>query len=59
MRRAPTVWTYRGVNVHPAGSNAPSIRWTALVDLPGYAGFLRADTKQGMRELVRHYGVSS
>lgn len=41
-------WTYKGVYVHRAGPNGSGIRWTALC----YGRFLRADTKQGMRELV-------
>lgn len=49
-------WTYRGVTVSPAGPNGSGVRWSALVDFPGYAGYLRSDTKPGMRELVRHYG---
>jgi hypothetical protein len=31
--------------------------WRALVNLPGYAGWLQADTKQGMRELIRHHSA--
>jgi hypothetical protein len=52
-------WSYFGVTIDPAGRNSSGIRWSALVSLPGYAGFLRADTKDGMRELIRHYRVTS
>lgn len=38
-------WTYYGVTVDQAGRNSSGIRWTALVNFPTYAGFLRADTK--------------
>jgi hypothetical protein len=51
-------WYYFGVTIDPAGRNASGVRWSALVSLPGYAGFLRADTKDGMRELIRHYRVT-
>jgi hypothetical protein len=50
---APNVWTYRGVNVYPAGSNVSGIRWTAYSTRA-----LRADSKAGMRELIRAYGVT-
>lgn len=53
------MWTYYGVTVDRAGVNSAGIRWSALVSFPGYAGFLRADSKEGMRELIRHYGVQS
>lgn len=42
-------WTYRGVYVHRAGPNSSGIRYTALC----FGVFLRADTQQGMRELIR------
>jgi hypothetical protein len=48
------IWTYRGVNVHPAGANSAGIRWSAWSDRA--ASYLRADSKAGMRELIRHYG---
>lgn len=50
-RRRP--WSYRNVFVEPAKSNSSGIRWTAL--FPGF-GFLKADTKAGMRDLIT--GVS-
>lgn len=40
--------TYKGVNIYPASPNNSGIRWYAH----GKAGFLRADTLQGMRELI-------
>ncbi len=40
------IWTYKGVNVYPAGLNASGIRWWAL------NGQLRADTKESMRQLI-------
>lgn len=43
-------WTYKGVDVFPADMNASGIRWYARN--VGDAPTLRADTKQGMRELV-------
>jgi hypothetical protein len=45
------MWTYYGVNVDPIGANSWGGRWVALV--PGH-GYLKADTKEGMRELIRH-----
>ncbi len=42
--------TYMGINIHPAGSNSSGIRWTALTA----AGTLRADTLDGIRELIRN-----
>lgn len=46
-RLAP--WNYKGVNVYRSALNASGIRWHALA---GRGGFLRADTKSGMRELI-------
>jgi hypothetical protein len=45
----PTIWTYKGVNVFPAGPNSAGIRWYARV--PG-TPVLEADTKQSMCELI-------
>lgn len=42
------MWTYKGFNVWPAEINSSGIRWEAYTP----TGFLRADTKQGMRELI-------
>ena len=44
-------WTYRGVNVDPIAPNSWGGRWVALVSDVGY---LKSDTKDGMRELIRH-----
>lgn len=41
-------WTYKGINVYPADRNSSGIRWTAL----GPNGRLRADTMQGMKQLI-------
>ena len=41
--------TYRGVNIYPAGPNTSGIRWYAH----GSAGFLRADTLAGIKQLIR------
>ncbi len=49
------MWTYRGVNVYPAGLNSSGIRWYALGYQLGLGMTLKADTKAGMRELIRHY----
>lgn len=46
-------WVYRGTTVYPADFNSSGIRWTALC----LGDRLRADTKEGMRELINHaYG---
>lgn len=45
-------WTYKGVDVFPADMNASGIRWYARN--VGDAPTLRADTKQGMRDLITH-----
>jgi len=42
-------WTYKGVNVYPAGLNSSGIRWYAY---NGSGICLRADSKQGMRNLI-------
>lgn len=45
----PKIWEYKGVVVFPAGLNSSGIRWSANA----HVGMtLRADTKQGMRELI-------
>ena len=49
------MWTYFGIDVWPADPNMSGIRWYArLRSGPGPA-MLRADTKDSMRELIRHY----
>jgi hypothetical protein len=45
------VWSYFGINVYPAERNSAGIRWYARIG--DGAGTLRADTKKGMRELIR------
>jgi hypothetical protein len=56
MRRAQailnqrTIWTYRGVNVYPTELNGSGIKWYAH----GNGCYLRADTKDGMRHLIRN-----
>jgi hypothetical protein len=40
-------WTYKGVLVWPSKPNATGIRWHTVY------GNLRADTKAGMRQLIR------
>lgn len=44
------MWTYRGINVYPADRNASGVRWIAST---GSGMKLRADTKEGMRQLIR------
>lgn len=43
-------WEYMGIVVLPADRNSAGIRWTANANA-GYT--LKADTKDGMRELIR------
>lgn len=43
--------TYRGIIISRAGLNGSGIRWIALSPA---GGFLRADTLEGMRGLIRH-----
>ena len=45
------MWTYKGIDVFPADINSSGIRWYARM---GIGITLRADTKQGMRELINH-----
>lgn len=42
------IWTYKGINVHPAALNGNGIRWWALTP----NGQLRAETKENMRKLI-------
>jgi hypothetical protein len=42
------MWTYKGLDVYPAGLNGSGIRWYARSPW----GILRADSKASMRELV-------
>ena len=49
MKTAQKIWKYMGVNVYPASTNSSGIRWYALTA----KGILRADTKSGIRELIK------
>lgn len=56
------MWTYKGLFVFPADRNSAGIRWETFISLAEDSRFnidapprLRADTKQGMRELINHY----
>lgn len=55
-RRNPSerMWTYKGVDVYPADRNSSGIRWYART----YSGegVLRADTKDGIRRLIKARG---
>lgn len=42
------MWTYKGIDVDRAGINGSGIRWVALT----YQGYLRADTKESMKQLI-------
>lgn len=42
-------WVYKGVDVYPASSNSSGVRWYARTDY----GILRADTRDGMKQLIR------
>ena len=42
------MWTYKGIDIFRADPNCSGIRWYAWTD----AGTLKADTKQGMRQLI-------
>jgi hypothetical protein len=58
-------WTYKGIGIWPADRNSSGIRWYARTadDLdafqPGTPAMLRADTKDGIRELITHYKKAS
>lgn len=53
------MWTYKGTDIWPAEPNCSGLRWYARTGdgqwKPGTPPVLRADTKQGMRELITHY----
>lgn len=56
------MWTYKGVDVFPAGPGNSGLRWYARTTRPGRRPWkdgtpavLRADTKQSMREMITHY----
>lgn len=42
------MWTYKGIDVFPADRNSSGIRWYARTQ----NGILKADTKQGMKQLI-------
>ena len=47
------MWTYKGVDVDRHGPNSMGLRWIARNPNPnGRTLYLRADTKDGMRELI-------
>ena len=46
--REGEMWTYKGIDVFPHDLNSMGLRW----DAHSPWGRLRADTKQGMRELI-------
>jgi hypothetical protein len=43
------MWTYYGVHVSPADCNSAGMRWESFTS----KGRMRADTKDGMRWLIR------
>ena len=50
------IWRYKGITVYRAAMNASGIRWYARI---GTGQTLRANTKQGMRELITAYWQES
>ncbi len=42
------MWTYKGIDVSRADRNSSGIRWEAFTQY----GRLRADTKEGMKQLI-------
>ena len=49
------MWTYRGIDIFRSSTDMGT-RWQSeWVDLPKFSGRLRADTKDGMRDLINHY----
>jgi hypothetical protein len=49
MNKERKPWRYKGMDVFPADRNSSGIRWYAR---PGNGKVLRADTKDGMRQLI-------
>jgi hypothetical protein len=51
------MWTYKGIDIFPADRNASGIRWCSrdTSGIPAAPPILRADSKQGMRDLINHY----
>jgi hypothetical protein len=46
------MWTYKGIDIFPAARNPMGIRWYAHLTR---GPMLRADSKQGMRDLINRY----
>lgn len=52
-------WTYKGIDIYPADPNTSGIRWHARIpDSPTVNSF-RADTKEGMRELINDHLIAN
>jgi hypothetical protein len=49
FREGFSMWIYKGFYIYPASRNSSGIRWYCL---SGRGGYLRADTKAGIRELI-------
>jgi hypothetical protein len=49
FRERFSMWIYKGFYIYPASQNSSGIRWYCL---SGRGGYLRADTKAGIRELI-------
>ena len=52
------MWTYKGIDVHPAGPVIyDGLRWYARTpdSWDKAPPLLRAQTKDGMREMITHY----
>ncbi len=52
MKQKLKGWMYKGVEVWPADRNSSGIAWYARSIFSSPT--LRADTKQGMRQLITH-----
>ena len=46
------VRTYRGYTIE---RTFPSGYWAALIDTPRYSGYVKADTLDGLKDLIRYY----
>jgi hypothetical protein len=50
------VWTYKGVDIFPAGPVVfDGLRWYARLHSGPGPAMLRATSKDGMREMITHY----
>lgn len=47
------MWTYKGFDVFPADRNSSGIRWYCRTG--SGEGILRADSKDGMKELINEF----